>query len=126
MGVTSGIPVVYSTETPNEVKLLPLPQEEFEKGKVNELGVFDDFRIRILPVIGTFRRRYVSFGTEILTTGPLPSIFGLHIATYVLCELAHKPITNPLPIKNRHKTYERLLRDLTAREAKLAGNEHQR
>lgn len=51
-GITSGIPVVYSTEVPGEVKLLPLPEEEFQKGNVKELGVFDDFRVRILPVLG--------------------------------------------------------------------------
>lgn len=51
-GITSGIPVVYSTEVPGDVKLLPLPDEEFQKGNVKELGVFDDFRVRILPVLG--------------------------------------------------------------------------
>jgi len=51
-GVSSGIPVVYSTEVPGDIKLLPLPEEEFQKGDVNELGVFDDFRVRILPVLG--------------------------------------------------------------------------
>ncbi|KAJ7291932.1 hypothetical protein C8J57DRAFT_1492409 [Mycena rebaudengoi] len=104
VGVSSGIPVVYSTEVPGDVALLPLPEDEFQKGKVQELGVFDDFRVRILPVLG-----------------PLPSIFGLHIATYVLCELAGKPIARPLPIKNRRKVYERLLRDLLTRESKQAG-----
>ena len=53
-GVQSGIPVVYSTEVPGDVKLLPLPEEEFQKGDVKELGVFDDFRVRILPVLGMF------------------------------------------------------------------------
>lgn len=57
----------------------------------------------------------------IFCAGPLPSIFGLHIATYVLCELAGKPISNPLPIKGRKKLYERLLRDLLRRESKLTG-----
>ncbi|ESK94816.1 ubiquitin-protein ligase molybdopterin-converting factor [Moniliophthora roreri MCA 2997] len=104
LGVNSGIPVVYSTEVPGDVKLLPLPEEEFQKGPVKELGVFDDFRVRILPVLG-----------------PLPSIFGLYIATYILCEMAEKPILNPLPIKNRRKLYERLLRDLLHREQKLTG-----
>ncbi|KAL0571258.1 hypothetical protein V5O48_010706 [Marasmius crinis-equi] len=104
LGVSSGIPVVYSTEVPGDVKLLPLPEEEFQKGPVKELGVFDDFRVRILPVLG-----------------PLPSIFGLFIATYILCELAGKPILNPLPIKNRKKVYERLLRDFLHREEKIAG-----
>ncbi|KAF9078495.1 hypothetical protein BDP27DRAFT_1281141 [Rhodocollybia butyracea] len=104
LGVSSGIPVVYSTEVPGDVKLLPLDEDEFKKGPVKELGVFDDFRVRILPVLG-----------------PLPSIFGLHIATYILCELAGKPIINPLPIKGRRKLYERLWRDLLHREEKLAG-----
>jgi hypothetical protein len=53
-GVSSGIPVVYSTEVPSDIKLLPLPEEEFQKGNVNELGVFDDFRVRILPVLGAY------------------------------------------------------------------------
>ncbi|KAJ3488132.1 hypothetical protein NLI96_g3067 [Meripilus lineatus] len=104
-GVTSGIPVVYSTEVPGDVKLLPLPEEEFQKGDVKELGVFDDFRVRILPVLG-----------------PIPSIFGLHIATYIICELAEKPISNPLAIRGRKKLYERLYRDLLQREQRLSGH----
>ena len=106
LGVKSGIPVVYSTEVPGDVKLLPLPEEEFQKGSVKELGVFDDFRVRILPVLG-----------------PLPGIFGSSIATYVTCQLAGKPIANPLPIKNRKKVYERLYRDLLQRESKIAGHQ---
>lgn len=53
--------------------------------------------------------------------GPLPSIFGLHIATYILCDLAGKPILNPLATKNRKKLYEKLLRELSARESKRSG-----
>ena len=49
--------MVYSTETPGDVKLLPLPEEEFQKGKVQELGVLDDFRVRILPVLGPLRAK---------------------------------------------------------------------
>lgn len=55
-GVAGGVPVVYSTEGPGDVKLLPLPEEEFQKGDVKELGVFDDFRVRILPVLGESNR----------------------------------------------------------------------
>ncbi|RXW12746.1 hypothetical protein EST38_g13112 [Candolleomyces aberdarensis] len=106
LGVTSGIPVVYSTEVPGDVKLLPLPEEEFQKGPVKELNAFDDFRVRILPVLG-----------------PLPAIFGLNIASYILCEMAGKPISNPLPIKNRKKLYERIYRDLLRREEKIAGEQ---
>ncbi|KAH6910672.1 ubiquitin-protein ligase molybdopterin-converting factor [Coprinopsis sp. MPI-PUGE-AT-0042] len=97
LGVPSGIPVVYSTEVPGDVKLLPLPEEEFKKGNVQELSA-------ILPVLG-----------------PLPAIFGLNIASYIVCELAGKPISNPLPIKNRKKLYERIYRDLLHREGQVAG-----
>ena len=54
--------------------------------------------------------------------GPLPSIFGLNIASYILCDLADKPILNPLPIKGRKKLYERIYRDLLRREEKITGN----
>ncbi len=97
--------VVYSTEVPGQVKLLPLPDEEFEQGKVNELGAFDDFRVRILPVLG-----------------PLPSIFGLNIATYILLDIAGKPLEHPLPVKNRIKMYDRLERGLTVRENRVWGS----
>ena len=55
MGVKDGIPVVFSSEKtgPGKAQLLPLPEEEFEKGSVGELGVLPDFRVRILPVLGT-------------------------------------------------------------------------
>ena len=61
LGVHSGIPVVYSTEAPGDVKLLPLPEGEFQKGDVKELGVLEDFRVRILPVLGEEIPKYLSF-----------------------------------------------------------------
>lgn len=43
----------YSTEKPRpEIALLPLPEEEFQKGKVDELSAIANFRVRILPVLG--------------------------------------------------------------------------
>ncbi|KZT61273.1 hypothetical protein CALCODRAFT_480001 [Calocera cornea HHB12733] len=105
LGVLSGIPVVYSSEVESDVRLLPLPQDEFQKGKVGELGPFDDFRVRILPVLG-----------------PLPSIFGLNAATYIILDLAGKPLTNALAAKGRRKLYEKMARDLRAREARLYTN----
>lgn len=122
LGVNSGIPVVYSTEVPGDVKLLPLPEEEFQKGPVKELGAFDDFRVRILPVLGNSSSLVLGPHVDALS-GPLPAIFGLNAATYILCELAEKPIFNPLPIKNRRKLYERMYRDLLHRESKLAGEQ---
>jgi len=124
LGVHSGIPVVYSTEPPGDVKLLPLPEEEFRKGNVKELGVLEDFRVRILPVLGKEISKMFSFEFSpdyIVILGSLPSIFGLHAATYVLCELAGKPISNPLPVKNRRKLYEKMNRDLQLREQRITG-----
>jgi tRNA threonylcarbamoyladenosine dehydratase len=97
------IPVVYSTEVPSDVALLPLPDAELAKGAVDELAPLRDFRVRILPVLG-----------------PLPGLFGLHIATYVLCELAGRPIERPLPVRHRKKLYERMWKDLLHRESRIA------
>ncbi|WVF68768.1 hypothetical protein IAT40_003540 [Kwoniella sp. CBS 6097] len=101
-GIVSGIPVVYSTEVPGEVKLLPLPEEEFQRGAVKELQAFDDFRVRILPVLGS-----------------LPAIFGLNIATYILLELAGKELTDYSEIKNRRKLYETLQKGLSKTEMRF-------
>ncbi|ORX37153.1 hypothetical protein BD324DRAFT_579869 [Kockovaella imperatae] len=103
-GISNGIPVVYSTEVPGDVKLLPLPEEEFKKGAVKELQAFDDFRVRIMPVLG-----------------PLPAIFGLNIATFVLLSLADKPLTDYLEIKNRRRLYASIERNLSERETRLRG-----
>ncbi|KAH9023347.1 ubiquitin-protein ligase molybdopterin-converting factor [Lactarius pseudohatsudake] len=77
------IPVVYSTEVPGD---------ELAKGSVDELAPLRDFRVRILPVLG-----------------PLPALFGLHIATY-----------RPLPVRHRKKLYERMWKDLLHRESRIA------
>jgi hypothetical protein len=97
------IPVVYSTEVPNDVTLLPLAEAELAKGTVDELAPLRDFRVRILPVLG-----------------PLPAIFGLHIATYVLCELAGRPLERPVPVRHRKKLHERMWKDLLHRESRIA------
>jgi tRNA A37 threonylcarbamoyladenosine dehydratase len=76
LGVSSGIPVVYSTEKMGEGKaaLLPLSEEEFQKGAVGDLGVLPDFRVRILPVLGT-----------------MPAVFGYTVANHVILRLTGKP-----------------------------------
>ena len=35
-----------------DLGLLPLPEEEYERGKVDELHAMSNFRVRILPVLG--------------------------------------------------------------------------
>lgn len=56
-GIEKGIQVVFSSEKPGQdgAKLLPLPEEEFQKGKVDELSTLPNFRVRILPVVGKSR-----------------------------------------------------------------------
>lgn len=73
----------YSTEVPKtQGKLLPLPEEEFQKGLVHELSALDKFRVRILPVLG-----------------PLPCMFGQAAAAYIIAKLAGSVEMEPLPVK---------------------------
>jgi tRNA A37 threonylcarbamoyladenosine dehydratase len=80
---------VYSNEK-SDTRLLPLDEEEFQRGKVEELAALEDFRVRILPVLG-----------------PLPAMFGLAAATYVICDIAGKRLET-VPWKNRRKTYDKV------------------
>ena len=97
------IPMVNSTEVPDDIALLPIADAESTKSSVDELAPLRDFRVRILPVLG-----------------PLPALFGLHIATYVLCELAGCPLKRPLPVRHRKKLYERMWKDILHRESRIA------
>lgn len=78
LGVTHGIPAVYSTERPADGKaqLLPLDEEEFKKGAVGDLAPAADFRVRILPVLGT-----------------MPAIFGLTVANHVILQITGKKLS---------------------------------
>ena len=103
LGVASGIPVVFSSEKtgPGKARLLPLPEEEFERGPVDELGVLPDFRVRILPVLGT-----------------MPAVFGLCVANYIILEISGYPY-DYTPFKAREKMYEGILANLQGQEEKL-------
>lgn len=103
VGVASGIPVVYSTEKPGEGKaqLLPLSEEEFAKGSVGDLGVLPDFRVRILPVLGT-----------------MPAVFGYACANYVILKITGYPCED-FPAKGRDKMYDGILAQLQGNEEKL-------
>lgn len=104
LGVKDGIPVVFSTEKtgPGKAKLLPLPEDEFAKGSVSELGVLPDFRVRILPVLGT-----------------MPAIFGLAVANHVILDITGYP-HEYLPSKARDKMYDGILGTLQGFEERLA------
>ncbi|KAF8941867.1 hypothetical protein BGZ47_007088 [Haplosporangium gracile] len=99
MGVDTGIEVVYSTEKPHHVKLLPL--DETQAQEADEYAALPDFRSRILPVLG-----------------PLPAMFGMAMATFISCKIAGWPM-EPLPIKCREGLYVRVHRELRVRESKL-------
>lgn len=103
-GVVEGIPVIFSSEKPGpgKAQLLPLPDHEFARGGVNELGVLPDFRIRILPVLGT-----------------MPAVFGLCAANHVILELAGYP-HEYVPGKVREKMYEGILAQLQGLEERVA------
>jgi tRNA A37 threonylcarbamoyladenosine dehydratase len=105
LGVKEGIPVIFSTEKPGPGKaaLLPLSEEEFAKGEVGDLSVLPDFRVRILPVLGT-----------------MPAIFGYAAATHVICEVAGYPLEYRAGEKGRDKMYEGMLSALQGLEERLA------
>lgn len=96
------LPVVYSTEKAS-ISLLPLPEDEFAAGNAHELSPLEQFRVRILPVLG-----------------PLPAMFGLAAATYIMCSLAGHPM-EPLAHKRRRKMYDKFHMDLLLSEKKTGG-----
>ncbi|KAI1260358.1 ubiquitin-protein ligase molybdopterin-converting factor [Xylariaceae sp. FL1019] len=102
-GVVSGIPTVYSTEKTGEGKaeLLPLPEDEFKKGNVGDLGALPDFRVRILPVLGT-----------------MPAVFGYTVANHIILSITGYP-TDYLPAKGREKLYDTLLATVQGGEEKV-------
>jgi hypothetical protein len=51
--------------------------------------------------------------------GPLPALFGLQIATHVLCELADCPIERPLSMHHRKKLDELMWKKLLHRESHI-------
>jgi tRNA A37 threonylcarbamoyladenosine dehydratase len=51
-----------------------LPLNEVQEKEPESFKVFDNYRIRIVPVLGT-----------------MPAILGMAIASYVLCDLAGEP-----------------------------------
>lgn len=102
-GIVTGIPVVFSAEKPDprKAKLLPLPDEEYEKGQVGELSALRDFRVRILPVLGT-----------------MPGIFGLTLATWILTKVSGYPM-DPIEGKNRIKIYDGIYQSLAAQMSRI-------
>lgn len=108
LGVNTGIPVVFSTEKmgPGKASLLPLPEEEFNKGDVGDLSVLPDFRTRILPVLG-----------------PMPAVFGYTLANHVMCDISGYPNDYSAGGKGREKLYDGILASMQGLHEKLAKSE---
>ena len=110
LGVSSGVTAVFSTEKPGpgKAKLLPLPEEEFAKGEVGELGVLPDFRVRILPVLGT-----------------MPAVFGYTIANHIICSIAGYPLdySSSGAFKSRDKLCDGVLATMQKLVDRLARRE---
>jgi tRNA threonylcarbamoyladenosine dehydratase len=108
-GVEKGIPVVFSTEKPGagKAQLLPVAEEEVQKGNVGNLGVLPDFRVRILPVLGT-----------------MPAVFGYTVANHVICEISGYPMEYRAGDRGRDKMYEGILSALQGLEERLIRSEN--
>lgn len=102
-GIMNGVTCIFSAEKPDprKARLLPLPEDEFDKGSVDELSALQNFRVRILPVMGT-----------------MPGIFGLAITSHILADCSGYPI-EPIEGKNRYKTYDNLLESISSQEDRL-------
>lgn len=102
-GIISDIPVAFSAEKPDprKAQLLPLSESEIEKGDVDQLSAIQNFRVRILPVLGT-----------------MPGMFGLTLATYIITSVAGYPI-EPIEGKNRYKIYDSLLQSLAGQQSRI-------
>lgn len=108
LGIKDGISVVFSTEKPGEGKaqLQPIAEKEVEKGDVGALGVLPEFRVRILPVLGT-----------------MPAIFGYTAANQVICSLAGYPLDYRIGERGRDKMYEGILSGLQGMMERLVRHE---
>lgn len=90
--LSSEITTIFSSEK-SVCKLLPL--DAVQAQNPNEFGNVENFRIRVIPVLGT-----------------MPALFGQSMAAYVLCDLAGKKL-NPevvarLSRDQRNKLYQKL------------------
>jgi hypothetical protein len=98
------ITVVYSTEKPSDIKLLPLDEEKVEDA--DQFASLPSFRSRILPVLGT-----------------IPALFGNAMASYVITEISEFK-TEPLAVKGTKKVHLTFYKELVAAERIEHGEEY--
>ena len=104
MGIKIKIPVVYSTEKPSDIKLLEMEDGKHEEA--DQYSILPTFRSRIMPVLG-----------------PIPAMFGIAMASYVITELANFP-TEPLPVKTKGLTETKLYIDHCSMELTRVGHKY--
>eukprot|EP00903_Cladosiphon_okamuranus_P013344 g12437.t1 len=92
---------VYSSEE-QVTEMLPLSKEQ--KQNPEEFGVVDNFRVRVLPVLGT-----------------TPAIFGQAMACWVLCEVGGKPFSPVVVCHLSSKLRHKMLQRLRSREKRVHG-----
>lgn len=104
LGVKDGISAVFSTEKPGEGKaqLQPVAEAEVDKGDVGALGILPDFRVRILPVLGT-----------------MPAVFGYTTANHIICSIAGYPLDYRIGERGRDKMVSGMLSGLQGLVARL-------
>lgn len=78
---------------------MKLSPEEEKVGNADDYAALPEFRSRILPVLGT-----------------IPSMFGMALATHIILTLGNWPNFEPLAVKNRDSTYQKIHRELLVRE----------
>lgn len=102
-GIISSIPVVFSAEKPDprKAQLMPLTDDEIAKGEVDQLSAIKNFRVRILPVLGT-----------------MPGMFGLTLATHLITSISGYPV-EPIEGKNRYKVYDGILQSLAGQQSRI-------
>ncbi|KAG6552591.1 hypothetical protein Mapa_005791 [Marchantia paleacea] len=101
--ITSGIPVVISTERP-KAKLLPFTAPDGKEANPLDYQVVPGFRVRTIPVLGT-----------------IPAIFGQVMASYVITSIAGLAIQTE-PVLNLDVDHYALLHQrLVEREELLFG-----
>ncbi len=100
--IMMAVDAVYSSEP--AVKAL-MPLADAQAANPEEFGLLAGFRLRVIPVLGT-----------------VPALFGQAVAGHALCELAGKPIADPVPAPGLSQTaLTKLTNRLQSREAKVHG-----
>lgn len=100
--IMMAVDAIFSSE-PAVKSLMPLG--DAQAANPDDFGLLAGFRLRVIPVLGT-----------------VPALFGQAVAGHALCELAGKPIADPVPAPGLSlSALTKLTNRLQSREAKVHG-----